>query len=291
MVSSSPLKLMLLTTKMKIKKIRYLLQVACIRNTCLWFVMLNDLVSYSNLQIRQRLQDNLPEFSFGDDASDCSDNESRCSSVNQNNNSNYGFHPDIGRRELSTKHNGTSLNGSYASSNGSFHNGLNLNELPNSIMDHAENVVYPNNGNGYSPSFTSILAGHGRLNGNLVNGAAKPKKQVTILEHYQNNRGHDEIEASNPTISLLHQEHCPQGENGGRVDSDYNQEEISNEDKMQSMNVLLETRQRQLDRSQEEVMKLQKDKRSLNHEVGLMKTEINNMKRQNEEVSNLLSEC
>lgn len=187
-----------------------------------------------------------------------------------------------------------SMNGNFPDNNNSIPNGLNLNMLPNSILDGSETQhnVYRKNVNGKvdSHSLAPTVNGHGVLYGNLLNGngsgiltqpgSSKPKKTVTIVENIQKNREEEEIEEANPTISLLHQQHCPRNENGSHLNSDM---WLAAENKDEQIKTLLEVRERQINRSEEEVAKLQKDKRSLNHQIGLMKTEMVQMKSQHDE--------
>lgn len=235
-------------------------------------------------------------FDF-DDSDNFSDNDSRSSSVNhnQNNNSGVGFLSNHETSQEAMKKAGAQMNGSYCSRNSSFTNrGMNLNMLPNSVMDSSDNLVYPMsmNGNVHSPDFGTVLRGQAKLNGNFINGngtslsTTKPNKQVTFVENYQKNRDQEELEESNPTISQIHQQHCPRTENGDHLSKDI-LATMNNKD--EQLQALLETRQRQLERSEEEVLKLQKDKRSLSHQVGLMKTEMNHMRSQQDEALKLLS--
>lgn len=189
-------------------------------------------------------------------------------------------------------------NGAYTQTNNyaPVPNGINLNLLPNSIMNVSENLMYPININGKlgSQNPSPIGNGHNQLNGNLVNGngnsgiliqhpssSGRPKKQVTIIENIQKNREEEEIEESNPTISLLHQQHCPRYDNNGSgVDKDM---WVAATSKDEQTKMMLELRERQIQRAEEEIQKLQKDKRSLNHQIGLMKTEMVHMKSQMED--------
>ncbi|CAL8143188.1 unnamed protein product [Orchesella dallaii] len=232
-------------------------------------------------EIKKVLEEALSNETFDYDSEDSSHVGSRSSSVNHNDSNITSFlsNKDSSQIFLNGKVNGAQ--------NRLVSNGMNLNMLPNAIAESPGNYTYPLNINEKNGSSNSAINGHGQLkvNGSILNGASvpnstKPKKQVTIVEMVQKNRENEEIEDSNPTISLLHQNHCPRNENGGHVDGEL---WLASENKEEQMKTLLNIRERQIHRGEEEIVKLQKDKRSLNHQIGLMKTEMVQMKSQQED--------
>jgi len=197
---------------------------------------------------------------------------------NSNNNASFLSNKEASQIFMNGKVNGVNNNGGIL-------NSVNLNMLPNVISsDTPGNYVYPLNINGRMASSTNAAVnGQLKVHGSILNGSSepnlpKPKKQVTIVERIQKNREDDEIEESNPTISLLHKEHCPQ--NGDHVDGEMWLAAENNEEQMKT---LLSIRERQIHRGEEQISKLQKDKRSLNHQIGLMKTEMVQMKSQQDD--------
>lgn len=249
------------------------------------------------------MADQLPEASFDIDTSndEGSDNESRISSASHNNSNSNGF--IFNQNQDKIPHHSpmnkapTTMNGRHGNFNNSGMNGVNFNMIPNTIADvSSENPVYPLNvnGNSSSPNYgvATALNGNIKLNGNLLHGngtsphtnTSKPKKQVTIVESYQKNRSEDEMEESNATISLLHRQHCPRKENGPHNGNLNNEMLLAAENKEEHMQLLLDTKTRQLERNEEEVLKLQKDKRSLQHENGLFKTHLKQMENQQADI-------
>lgn len=128
------------------------------------------------------------------------------------------------------------------------------------------------------------------LNGNL-NGASNKKvrfhsnseQNLNIFRKgRQSDRGDDEIEVQNETVSMLHQKHCPQnGHNGSGEGSEIGE-------KLEQLQALLELREKRIKKLEEEAEVYAKDKRSLNHQVGLMKTEMIQMKNAGDELQRVI---
>ncbi|ODM99223.1 hypothetical protein Ocin01_07442 [Orchesella cincta] len=228
----------------------------------------------------------LSNETFDYDSEDSSHVGSRSSSVNHNGSNATSF---LSNKEESQIFVNGKVNG--LNNNGGLLNGVNLNMLPNAIGESPGigNYAYPMNINTKTGNMNTAINGQLKVNGSILNGNSasavpnptKPKKQVTIVEMVQKNRDAEEMEESNPTISLLHKDHCPRNnENGGHVDGEM---WLAAENKEEQMKTLLNIRERQIHRGEEEIVKLQKDKRSLNHQIGLMKTEMVQIKSQQED--------
>jgi len=223
------------------------------------------------LQIKKLLEEGMPNETFDYDSDISSGNASKLS------NHNCSFVP---------------LNGNHDSRNGeageiSQHdvfkvprayngNGMNLQMLPNMILEAGNKKPEDND---------SIKNGHGTNNG--ANGDGSREALIRNLfpksngnsDMTQKNRENEEIEVTNPTISLLHKDHCPQNEKDGLGSNIWR----SAENNTEQLKTLLEFRERQIQRAEDTIATLTKDKRALNHQIGLMKTEmVRNASRQEE---------
>jgi septal ring factor EnvC (AmiA/AmiB activator) len=105
-------------------------------------------------------------------------------------------------------------------------------------------------------------------------------------------KGREEMEAKNETVSVLHKDHCPltgdgDGDNhwNGSGGGDKNQ----NQNQLEQLKTLCEFRERQVIRAEETIGGLSKDKRALNHQIGLMRTEMIQMKANEEELQKKIS--
>ena len=101
-----------------------------------------------------------------------------------------------------------------------------------------------------------------------------------------------QIEESNETVSLIHKTHCPQLTNGGGGgDTNGNDDNWTSTpvNKMEQLQTLNSYRERQIARSEETIASLTKDKRALNHQIGLMRTEMIEMQSSYTDVEKAMS--
>jgi hypothetical protein len=242
----------------------------------------NPIILYENIRfcikIKKLIEEGLPNETFDYD-SDVSSHDGTKSSIH--NESSFVSNKDHSRN--SSK----GVRASVADTEGLFKtpmngNGVNLHMLPNTVMGTAFNGSKKNeeggkNGHSYTPNGNGMMEDTSREG--LIRTLFPNSKSNGSVQQNQKNREHDEIEVTNPTISLLHKDHCPQNDKDGLGSGIW----LSAENNSEQLKTLLEFRERQIQRSEETIATLTKDKRALNHQIGLMKTEMVRMASQQQE--------
>jgi len=118
---------------------------------------------------------------------------------------------------------------------------------------------------------------HALTNGFSKNGHSKKDGDEHEINGNNNENGHP--------VSFMHKQHCPQTEkNGGLGDNIL----LESQSTIEQVKALCEFRERQVQRGEETISALQKDKRALNHHIGLMKSELFQLKTNSEELEKLL---
>jgi len=127
---------------------------------------------------------------------------------------------------------------------------------------------------------------NGRVNGN---GHIIPRERIGTLngggDGHGREKGGEEMEAKNDTVSMLHQTRCPQTGDNHWLGSGDEQEQ---EQTWEQLKKICEYRERQVIRAEENIQELSKDKRALHHQIGVMRTEMIHVKSAEEETKKLL---
>ncbi|CAG7786799.1 unnamed protein product [Allacma fusca] len=168
-----------------------------------------------------------------------------------------------------------------------------LAELDETFQDEDESVhslVLDENGRVETPSPVNGINGRKYDDDDVISFGLPRKVRFENIpeESIQGSKLNEEdqqVQVQPSTLSFLHQGHCPRPP--APIDKINNGTKQNHED-FDKLYAIIDFREKQVQQFEQDAEAYAKDKRSLNHQIGLMKTEMNQMKIHNDELEKAL---